>query len=129
MQISASQQATLAKNDEAIIDPVCWMNVDITKAKPTAVHHGMTYHCCSEGGATQFRGSPEKYLYPREGRILSTPSLSSGSVGAIPVPSMLGLRAKPRQLPKMQHGASTCGDGSILNSHVVHLPHPPAGYS
>ncbi len=43
-------------------DPVCGMDVDTTKGKPTADHDGQTYHFCCNGCRTKFVADPLRYL-------------------------------------------------------------------
>jgi flavin-dependent dehydrogenase/YHS domain-containing protein len=42
-------------------DPVCGMNVDVSKAAATAVYRGQTYYFCSQGCKATFEKAPEKY--------------------------------------------------------------------
>jgi Cu+-exporting ATPase len=50
------------------IDPVCGMNVDLSKGKPTHVHEGTTYHFCSESCRSKFAADPDKYLKADAGK-------------------------------------------------------------
>jgi len=43
-------------------DPVCGMDVDTTKGKPTAEHDGRTYHFCCNGCRAKFVADPARYL-------------------------------------------------------------------
>ncbi len=74
VETSASSTPTPAQNTELVIDPVCGMKVDPAKARATVEHEGATYHFCSEGCATKFRASPEKYLHSTGTRTQPDPS-------------------------------------------------------
>jgi Cu+-exporting ATPase len=45
-----------------MIDPVCGMNVDPTKAAESVNHNGTTYYFCSTHCARKFRENPEPFL-------------------------------------------------------------------
>lgn len=47
-----------------MIDPVCGMTVDPTKAAASVEHEGTAYWVCSQSCATKFRADPDKYLKP-----------------------------------------------------------------
>jgi len=69
VETSAPSTTTPAQNSGPVIDPVCGMKVDPSKAATTVEHEGVTYHFCSEGCATKFRGSPENYVHPADTKI------------------------------------------------------------
>jgi len=45
-----------------VIDPVCRMQVEITRAVATIVHAGATHHFCSLKCAGDFAKAPELYV-------------------------------------------------------------------
>jgi P-type Cu+ transporter len=49
---------------ETATDPVCGMQVDITKTKHTVTHEGVTYYFCSDGCRSKFVAEPAKYVQP-----------------------------------------------------------------
>ena len=49
----------------AVIDPVCGMTVDPSKAAGRTEYKGNTYYFCSTGCLEKFRSDPERYLGPK----------------------------------------------------------------
>jgi P-type Cu+ transporter len=47
---------------EPVVDPVCGMRVDPTRAAGQVEHHGTTYYFCSKGCVAKFTADPERYL-------------------------------------------------------------------
>jgi Cu+-exporting ATPase len=52
---------------EPVIDPVCGMTVEPSRAAARVEHAGTTYFFCSTGCAAKFREAPERYLHPSPG--------------------------------------------------------------
>ncbi|MCU1226275.1 MAG: copper-exporting ATPase [Edaphobacter sp.] len=52
-------------SDDKVKDPVCGMTVDPTRAAATVEHQGTSFYFCSQGCATKFRATSEKYLKPK----------------------------------------------------------------
>lgn len=48
--------------DISLVDPVCGMRLDPTRAKFTSDYDGMRYYFCSEGCKHRFDHDPEAYL-------------------------------------------------------------------
>jgi YHS domain-containing protein len=44
-----------------VVDPVCHMNLETTKAK-SAVHHGQVYYFCSQDCRAKFEADPSAYV-------------------------------------------------------------------
>jgi YHS domain-containing protein len=44
-------------------DPVCGMDIEITKDAPETQYKGKTYHFCSKLCKKSFDGSPAKYVH------------------------------------------------------------------
>ena len=45
-----------------VIDPVCGMTVDPSRAAGRVDHRGTTYYFCSKGCVAKFTADPERYL-------------------------------------------------------------------
>ena len=46
------------------IDPVCKMEVDESRAKPSLIIEGNNYYFCSEGCLAEFQRHSDEYLKP-----------------------------------------------------------------
>ena len=53
----------------AMIDPVCGMKVDPSKAAASDVFQGQTYYFCGKGCAAKFAVDPAKYLQPNQATL------------------------------------------------------------
>ncbi len=53
---------TMQPQPNTVLDPVCGMYVDPTKARASAEYQGKTYYFCSPGCERRFKAEPEKYL-------------------------------------------------------------------
>jgi P-type Cu+ transporter len=49
---------------ETVLDPVCGMQVNPSRAAGSIEYKGTTYHFCSKGCVQKFSADPEKYLHP-----------------------------------------------------------------
>lgn len=45
-----------------VVDPVCGMSVDPSRAAATVEHDGTVYHFCATGCAKAFAAEPQRYL-------------------------------------------------------------------
>ena len=62
-QTEAGEQINNATMQQPeVLDPVCGMRVDPSKAAASINHRGVTVYFCGQGCAAKFRASPEKYL-------------------------------------------------------------------
>jgi Cu+-exporting ATPase len=62
-QTEAGEQINNATMQQPeVLDPVCGMRVDPSKAAASFNHRGVTVYFCGQGCAAKFRASPEKYL-------------------------------------------------------------------
>lgn len=63
-----SKSATLMKSKTPTLarDPVCGMELEITKAFATATHRGTTYYFDSNDCAMKFGANPDVYVNPPE---------------------------------------------------------------
>jgi Cu+-exporting ATPase len=79
-----------------VLDPVCGMKVDPSKAAASIEHQGATAYFCSKGCAAKFRAAPDKYLQAKP----VTPASQ-------PAPKIEQQREYtcPMQVPEMRHGA------------------------
>jgi len=61
-QTEAGEQINNATMQQPeVLDPVCGMRVDPSKAAASINHRGVTVYFCGQGCAAKFRASPEKY--------------------------------------------------------------------
>ena len=61
-EVQVGPHATHHQESPALHDPVCGMAVSSTSVH-NMTHDGVSFQFCSEGCLTQFRASPEKFLY------------------------------------------------------------------
>ena len=54
-----------ARAGQLVMDPVCGMKVDPTRAKASREYRGVKYYFCCYGCAEKFAAAPEKYLDPK----------------------------------------------------------------
>ncbi|MDZ4820275.1 MAG: YHS domain-containing protein [Planctomycetota bacterium] len=52
-----------------VIDPVCGMTVDPSKAAGSHVHQGHTYHFCSTHCLSKFKADPDRFIAPMETHV------------------------------------------------------------
>jgi Cu+-exporting ATPase len=57
-----------------VLDPVCGMKVDPSKAAASIEHQGATAYFCSKGCAAKFRAAPDKYLQAKPVTPASQPA-------------------------------------------------------
>ncbi|MGH7798299.1 MAG: heavy metal translocating P-type ATPase [Candidatus Binatia bacterium] len=62
MPASAKADMQTGTHDEFVVDPVCGMNVDPTRAAGKHEHNGQTYYFCSQHCLAKFKEDPEKVL-------------------------------------------------------------------
>ncbi len=60
---------SLATTTEALIDPVCGMEVDPGKTDMVATHQGCSYYFCAEACRKAFEANPKKYVEPRPAKL------------------------------------------------------------
>jgi Cu+-exporting ATPase len=57
-----------------VLDPVCGMKVDPSKAAASIEHQGATAYFCSNGCAAKFRAAPDKYMQAKQVTPASQPA-------------------------------------------------------
>ncbi len=82
---------------DVVIDPVCGMKVDPSRAAGSVTHEGRTYYFCSKGCVAKFAADPQKYL--SGGREPMTD-------GHSPVMQIGGLKRPAHPAPHTSHAAT-----------------------
>ena len=127
-----------ATTENKIIDPVCGMKVDPSKAAGQSIHDGKTYFFCSASCKRKFDAAPEQFLNTSSGtRLTKTPT-------AMPTPELFtdpvcGMKVHPsKAADAVEHSGTTfyfCSKGcaakfraapeSYLERPAAVPPQPP----
>lgn len=81
---TASHSSVVDSPDKRFTDPVCGMKVAANPER-TIEYSGTTYHFCSAGCMTKFRGNPKAYLAPKNAEQTPTPAAPEGTIYTCPM--------------------------------------------
>ncbi|SMP51869.1 heavy metal translocating P-type ATPase [Noviherbaspirillum suwonense] len=81
---TTSHSSVVDSPDKRFTDPVCGMKVAANPER-TIEYSGTTYHFCSAGCMTKFRGNPQAHLAPKNAEQTPTPAAPEGTIYTCPM--------------------------------------------
>lgn len=74
-----------AKSDDLVLDPVCGMKVNPSRAAASHVYHDQTYYFCSKSCASKFQANPKQFLKQDKAIPIAAKPASSASKYTCPM--------------------------------------------